>query len=78
MEITNCHNVVSSALLCLYSYLKFLLALTDWTNYSGLTVAGIIGRLTCISLDLPAHGEPMVISSEVCSFDFPDASAFSY
>lgn len=66
VEITNCYNVVNFALLCLYSYLKLLLALTAWTNSSGLTVAGAIGRLTCISVDVPALGEPMVISSEVC------------
>lgn len=58
--------MVNFALLCLYSYLKLLLALTAWTNCSGLTVAGTIGRLTCISVDLPALGEPMVMSSEVC------------
>lgn len=66
MEITNCHNVVNFALLCLCSYLKRLLALTAWTNCNGLTVAGTIGRLTCIAMDLPVLGKPMVISSEVC------------
>lgn len=66
MEINNCHNVVNFALVCLCSYLKLLLALTAWTNCSDLTVAGTIGRLTFISVDLPALGERMVISSEVC------------
>lgn len=63
MEITNCHNVVNFALLCLYSYLKLLLALTAWTNCSGLTVAGTIGRLYFDGL--PTLGEFMVMSSEV-------------
>lgn len=66
MEITNCRNAVNFALLCLYSCLKLPLALTAWTHCSGLTVAGAAGRLTCVSVDLPALGEPMVMSSEVC------------
>ncbi|XP_034516513.1 mitogen-activated protein kinase 14 isoform X5 [Ailuropoda melanoleuca] len=52
----------------LTSYLKRLLALTAWTNCNGLTVAGTIGRLTCIAMDLPVLGKPMVISSEARNY----------
>lgn len=58
---TNCHDMVNFALFCLSSYLKVLLVLTAGTDCSGLKVASTVGGLACISVDLPAFGEPVVI-----------------